>query len=150
MQGRLLNSPNSDWDKSFAASVVSFGAYILEIPAGLGIDPLIGAFHYNIVFPNVPTGLALCPSTPESPGISFSVGVNGTVASVAQIPTGVGRPGTAQLRSTRASTTGALSTVFLTDDINGAGVKWTGGDFSRLCGPIAAGPADINFTCGDG
>jgi hypothetical protein len=134
----------------FTTSVVSFAAYVLEIPGGLGIDPLIGGYHFNVVFPNVPTGAALCPSTPTSSGFGFSIGINGTTVSQAAIATGFGRPATAQLRSTRASTTGATSTIFLTDDVNGGGIKWTGSEFNRLCGPLPAGPAVINFTCGDG
>jgi hypothetical protein len=130
-------------------SVITYGGYILEIPGGLGIDPLIGAYHFNVVFPNVPTGLALCPSTATSPGLGFSIGVNATTVSQAAIPTGVGRPGTAQLRSTRASTGATAFTVFITDDINGAGVNWTGSEFNRFCS-LPAPPAVIDFTCGDG
>jgi hypothetical protein len=130
-------------------SVITYGGYILEIPGGLGIDPLIGGYHFNVVFPNVPTGLALCPSTATSPGLGFSIGINATTVSQASIPTGVGRPGTAQLRSTRAATGATAATVYITDDINGAGVNWTGSEFNRLC-TLPAPPAVINFTCGDG
>jgi hypothetical protein len=133
----------------FSTSVVQYAAYVLEIPAGLGIDPLIGGYHFNVVFPNVPTSLALCPSTPTSRGTSLSIGINATTASQAAIPTGVGRPSTAQLRSTRFSTTGSTTTVFLTDDVNGAGVKWTGVGFNRTL-IIPAGTPDINFVGGDG
>jgi hypothetical protein len=133
----------------FTTSVITYGAYVLEIPGGLGIDPLISAYHFNIVYPSVPTGLALCPSTATSPGLGLSIGVNATVVSQAAIPTGVGRPSTAQLRSTRASETGSTSTIFITDDINGAGVNWTGSEFNRICG-VPAGPPAINFVCGDG
>jgi len=131
----------------FKTSVVSYGAYIVQMKAAS--DPLIGAAHFNIVFPNTPTTLALCPSTATSPGIALSIGINGTTASQAAIPSGSGRPNTSQLRSTRASTTGSTSTVFITDDVNGAGVKWTTADFNRTC-IIPAGPPVINFVCGDG
>jgi hypothetical protein len=131
----------------FKTSVISYGAFVVQMKAAS--DPLIGAAHFNLDFPNVPTGLALCPSTATSPGLGLSIGVNGTTASQAGIPTGSGRPNTAQLRSTRASTTGSTSTVFLTDDVNGAGVKWTTADFNRTC-IIPAGAPVINFVCGDG
>jgi hypothetical protein len=131
----------------FRTSVVTFGAYVIEVPTAA--DPLIGAPHYNIAFPNVPTGTALCPSTATSPGVGFSIGINGTTASQEAIPIGVGRPNTTQLRSTRASTTGSSSTIFITDDLGGAGVKWTGSEFNRIC-VIAAGSPVINFRCGDG
>jgi len=131
----------------FATSVISYGAYVTEMTAGS--DPLIGSAHYNIVFPNVPTGLALCPSTPTSPGLGFSIGINGQTVSQAAIPSGVGRPGTAQLRATRATNAGSASTVFITDDINGPGVNWTGSEFNRFCNIPATAPV-INFACGDG
>jgi hypothetical protein len=131
----------------FKTSVISFGAYVIEVPAA--VDPLIGVAHYNLVFPNVPTTLALCASTATSPGLGFSVGVNGTVVSTAALPSGTGRPGTAQLRNTKASTTGSASTIFITDDVSGPGVKWTGSEFNRFCN-VPAGTPDINFLCGAG
>jgi hypothetical protein len=131
----------------FSTSVINYGAYVQEMP--VSSDPTIGAAHYNLVFPNVPTTLALCPSTATSPGLGFSIGVNGTTVSQSAIPSGVGRPATAQLRSTRASNAGAASTVFITDDINGAGTNWTGSEFNRFCS-VPAGPPVINFICGDG
>jgi hypothetical protein len=131
----------------FKTSVINYGAYVVQMKAAS--DPLIGAAHFNIVFPNVPTSLALCPSTATSPGLGFSIGLNATTVSQAAIATGVGRPNTAQVRSTRASTTGSTSTIFITDDVNGAGVKWTGSEFNRVC-IIPAGPPVINFACGAG
>jgi hypothetical protein len=137
----------------FATSVISYAAFVIEMPAApIGTDPLIGAYHFNLVSPNVPTGLALCASTATSPGLGFSIGVNATAASQASIPTGQGRPATAQFRATRASNAGSASTVFITDDVNGGGVKWLAGanpSFQRQC-VIAAGTPDINFVCGDG
>jgi hypothetical protein len=137
----------------FSTAVITYAAFVLEIPAApIGTDPLIGAYHFNIVYPNVPTGLALCASTATSPGLGFSIGINATTASQAAIPTGQGRPSTAQLRSTRASNTGSASTVYITDDVNGGGVKWLAGantSFQRQC-VIPAGTPDINFVCGDG
>jgi hypothetical protein len=131
----------------FKTSVINYGAFVVQMKAAT--DPLIAAAHYNIVFPNVPTTLALCPSTATSPGLGFSIGVNGTTVSQSQLAAGVGRPSTSQLRSTRASTTGSTSTIFITDDVNGAGVKWTGSEFNRLCS-VPAGPPVINFACGAG
>jgi hypothetical protein len=131
----------------FSTSVINYGAYVIEMPATT--DPLIGGAHYNIVFPNVPTTLALCPSTATSPGLGFSIGLNATGVSTAAIPTGQGRPGTAQLRSTRATNAGSASTVFITDDVNGAGTLWTGPEFNRFCS-IPVGPPVINFVCGPG
>jgi hypothetical protein len=137
----------------FATSVISYAAFVIEMPAApIGTDPLIGAYHFNLVSPNVPTGLALCASTATSPGLGFSIGVNATAASQASIPTGQGRPATAQFRSTTASNNGSASTVYITDDVNGGGVKWLAGantSFQRQC-VIPATTPDINFVCGDG
>jgi len=131
----------------FTTSVINYGAYVVEMPATT--DPLIGGAHYNIVFPNVPTSLALCPSTATSPGTALSIGINSLGVSQAAIPTGVGRPNTGQLRSTRATNAGSNSTVYITDDINGAGTLWTGPEFNRFCS-IPVGPPVINFVCGPG
>jgi len=129
----------------FKTSVITYGAYVIERKAATAGDP-IGAIHYDVVFPNVPTTLALCARA-TSPGLGFSIGLPATTPSVAGLGTGVGRPGTAQLRSTRASTTGATTTVFITSD---DGVHtWTGTEFNRLCG-VPAGTPDVNAVCGDG
>jgi len=129
----------------FKTSVITYGAYVIERKAATAGDP-IGAVHYDIVFPNVPTTIALCSSA-TSPGLGFSIGIPATTPSVAGLGTGVGRPGTAQLRSTRASTTGAVTTIFITSD---DGIHtWAGSEFNRLCG-IPAGTPDVNFVCGDG
>jgi len=134
----------------FTTSVVSFAAYVVELPTAS--DPLIGAPHYNIEFPGAPTGVALCASTPTSPGLGLSIGVNGTTVSQGALGTGLGRPGTSQFRSTMPSTTGSTNTIYITDDIGGGGVKWLGSEFNRLC-PIPAGKPDISppngFICGD-
>jgi len=137
----------------FATSVLSYSAYVVEYPSGLqgGTDPVNGDPHYNIVFPFVPTGLALCASTPTSPGLGFSIGVQGASASQAAIPQGMGRPATAQLRATRASTSGSTTTGVITDDVQNGGTKWAFPNpaFNRTC-IIPATTPDINFVCGDG
>jgi hypothetical protein len=134
----------------FTTPLFQFGAYVLEIPAGGVVDPLVFPYHFNVVFPNLPIASALCPSSPTSPGVGFSIGINATTLSQGAIKTGVGRPGTTQLRSTRGpSGIGSNTTVFITDDVNGAGVKWVGPDFQRTC-IIPATTPDINFVCGDG
>jgi len=143
----------------FHTSVVDFAAYIVEVPALTGTDP-ISAPHFNVVFPSSPVNLALC-ATATSPGLALSIGVNGTTVSQSGLAAGTGRPGTSQLRSTRASTTGSTSTIYITDTLGDAGVKWTGSEFNRLC-PVPAGKPDIvppppppavgggAFLCGDG
>jgi hypothetical protein len=135
----------------FHTSVIDFAAYIVEVPALT--DPLITATHYNIVFTGTPVSAAVCASTATSPGLGLSIGINAVTPGVSALPAGQGRPGTAQVRSTRASTTGSTNTIFITDDLGGAGVKWVGPDYQRLC-PVPAGKPDINspngFICGAG
>jgi len=137
----------------FATAVISYAAFVIEVPAApAGTDPVITGYHFNIVYPNVPTGLALCASTATSPGLGLSIGINATTLSQSAIPTGQGRPSTAQLRSLRASTTGSNSAVSITDDVNGAGVNWqplVNPSFTRSCS-IPSGTPDVNFKCGDG
>jgi len=148
--GPSVSSPSTPGTKAigeivFKTSVITYGAYVIERKAATAGDP-IGAIHYDLVFPNVPTTLALCSSA-TSPGLGFSVGLPATTPSVAGLATGVGRPGTAQLRSTRASTTGSNSTIYITSD---DGVHtWAGTEFNRFCSIPATTP-DVNFVCGDG
>ena len=135
----------------FTTSVVSFAAYVVEAsPAQDALSS--GALHYNVEFPGAPTSLALCASTPTSPGLGLSIGVHAVTASQGALTTGAGRPGTGQVRATNASTTGSAATVYITDDLtnstttSGGGIKWLAGtntNFNRLCGPIAAGKPDI-------
>jgi hypothetical protein len=156
----------------FTTSVVSFAAYVVEASpqfAGGGSPAQdatsSGALHYNVEFPGAPTSLALCASTATSPGLGLSIGVNAVTVSQGAGTTGVGRPGTAQVRATNAATGGVTnSTSVMTDDLTngtaaaGAGIKWLGANYARLCGPLAAGKPDLSgisggnagFTCGDG
>jgi hypothetical protein len=127
----------------FKTSVVTYGAYVVEIPA-LSADPVNSAAHYDVVFPNVPTGLALCPITATSPGLGFSMGITASTDTISGLPQGVGKPGTAQLRAIRDNnSTGYTESIFLRSD---AGPTW---NFSRLCS-TPAGPASVDFKCGTG
>jgi hypothetical protein len=130
----------------FDTSVVDFGAYVIERRNGTPGDP-IGVVHYDVVFPNLPTTLALCASA-TSPGLGLSIGFDATTSTITALAQGTGQAGTAQLRATRASTTGSSSTAYMRSD---DGVHtWSGTNFERLCGPLAAGAPDVDFTCGSG
>jgi hypothetical protein len=141
----------------FTTSVVSFAAYVVEreptSPATVPADPSIvggvAQHHFDVVFPNVPTTLALCASA-TSPGLGFSIGINATTVSQSAAATGVGKPGTAQLRNTNAKTTAAgfNSTAYVYDDNNPR--LWVPASrFNRLC-VLGADPPAVNFVCGDG
>jgi hypothetical protein len=138
----------------FTTSVVSFGAFVVEHeagqapPPGYPVEP-IGVKHYDIVFPNTPTGLALCASA-NSPGLGISIGVNGTTVSQAALGTGLGLPGTAQFRNTspKATAAGFNSTIYMYDD-NNPRIWLPAANFNRLC-VFPADPAPVSFQCGDG
>ena len=136
----------------FATSVITFASFVIERKVLTAGDP-IGAVHYDLVTPNAPTLIALCASA-TSPGFGYSIGVPATTSGTATLPSGVGKPGSAQLRNILPSATGAYaSTVYLTNDdptING-GLFTPAGEFNRLCiYPDPVLTTTVNFTCGDG
>jgi hypothetical protein len=129
---------------TFPPNVVAFAGFIIERKLLTVGDP-DSAKHYDLVFPNFPLGLAMCPSTLSSPGLGWSIGVHATTASQNNIALGVGRPNTSQVRINRASSTGSATRIYVTSD-DGVHV-WTGAPFQRLCVVPATTP-DIDFRCG--
>jgi hypothetical protein len=138
----------------FTTSVVSYAAYVVEreptSPALVPAEPSVpNQHHYDIVFPNVPTSLALCASA-TSPGLGFSIGINSTTVSQAALPSGLGKPGTAQLRNTNpiAAPAAVNTTAYVYDDNNPR--LWVPASrFNRLCA-LPLGTPTVNFVCGDG
>jgi hypothetical protein len=134
-------------------SVITYGAYIIETPSTGDAGGLpIGVQHYDVVFPNVPTGLALCAATATSPKLGYVISIVATTPSVAALGTGVGRPGTAQLRATQdANVVTTLNvSAFLTSEDPLHPLyenSTTGTQFSRLC-QIPPGAPTVNFQCG--
>lgn len=104
-----------------------------------------GNAHYDIVWPYVPTGIGMCPGNTNSPGIGWSVYVPGTTVSVAALPSGTGKPGTAQLRNTVNFAIPSNSYGRVTSDT--ATTFLPTSEFERLC--IVSADA-INFQCGTG
>jgi len=130
----------------FPTAVLTYGAFVIERPQLTAGDPIGGA-HYDVVFPNVPTTLALCAS-PTSPGLGYSLGITASTTSVAGLATGTGRPATAQLRAIRDNNqAGSSTTAFLTSE-DPAHV-YAGAPFQRLC-IVPAGNPTVNFQCGSG
>lgn len=130
---------------------------------GGGLDR-IGVAHYDIQTPFAPTSLAMCPNSATSAGLTYSMNLSAQTVDVATIPSGAGRPGTAQFRNilslpTRgyagAPASGALATVYVQSDAAAGGPLWW---YSRLCGypnPTSAPPGQplanqANFFCGAG
>lgn len=67
----------------------------------------------------------------DSPGLGLSLTVMGQTASQAALPSGVGRPGTAQLRAVGAASGGYLSTIF--PDSQAGPTPAPAANFTRLC-----------------
>ncbi len=136
----------------FDTSVADFSAFVIETNTPLGP----GTFSYDLVFPNVPTGVAMCPSSATSPGLGFSLGVQAQTLSVASLASGTGRPGTAQLRTVNPNTTtyiaglqqgyASAATVVSDDPL----ITFTPAtEFTRTC-VYPLGAAAVNFKCGNG
>jgi hypothetical protein len=129
-------------------SLVDFAAYVIERRAGTAGDPSSAA-HYDVVFPNFPFTLALCPSA-TSPGVSFSIGIPGSSVAVNALPYATGRPDTNQLRRIRPTTDATFTSAHVTSD-DGVHVWPTGlgQRFTHLC-VILPPPATVDFKCGPG
>jgi hypothetical protein len=143
-------------------SAASYSVFVMEregpttAPNGVtgsypsGNDP-IGVRHYDLTTPFAPTGLALCTSSPTSPGLGFSANLSATTSSISTIAAGTGRPGTGQLRniiSRPDATPGYNGILTMTSDAAAAGPQWTPvANFQRLCAYPAVLPNSINFQC---
>ncbi len=125
---------------------INYAAYVIQRAALTAGDPQ-GTAHYDLVFPNVPTGLALCTSA-TSPGLGLSIALSATTPTIETLPSGVGRPGTAQLRSLVPQVTGGYTSSIFIDAQFPPGI-WTGPDFNRLV-IYPAGPPVITFQFGVG
>jgi len=134
----------------YDTSVADFSAFVIETNNPFGP----GAFTYSLWTPNAPTTVAMCPGTATSPGLGFSVGVMGQTLSVASLPSGTGRPGTAQLRAVLSKASiapndGSWSgSVTITSD-DPLVTFAPASEFTRLC-LYPADPAAVNFKCGNG
>ncbi len=85
--------PTSNGQVLFPTSVLSFAGYVVGQPTGDGTQ---AGGHYDFVFPNLPTTLALCPGTPNT----ITLGFQPTVLSAAKsLPTGSGNPSSPSIRA---------------------------------------------------
>jgi hypothetical protein len=138
----------------FDTAVGDASAFVIEkkalssTPTGAA-DP-IGVAHYDVLFPFLPTTLGMCPGTGTSPGLGLSFTAFASTAGQASLPTGTGRPGTLQLRSTLpASSGGYTSTAYVMSDH--ASIVFTPASaFNRLCLYPAGLPNAVSFQCGPG
>jgi hypothetical protein len=77
----------------FPTSVISFAGYVVAKPTG---DSTQVGGHYDFVFPNLPTTLALCPNTANSITLGFQPTV---LAGPKFVPTGSGNPSSPSIRT---------------------------------------------------
>jgi hypothetical protein len=131
----------------FQGDGIPMAAYVIERPSLSAGDPIVGA-HFDLVIPFLSTDVGTC-KTPGSPGVGWSLGIQGQTRSQAALPDGTGKPGTTQLRSiTQPPTGGYSSTTYLTSDDPAITLTPTS-EFNRIC-IYPPGPAEIRFKCGDG
>jgi hypothetical protein len=139
----------------FDTSVIDFAAWVLEMRTSDPNDPLVTAPHYNYVWPNAPTTLAICGvgdpgGGTTSPGVGLTLSIDASTSSITSLPTGTGRPGTAQVRALRSSTSGYSTTAHASSQTGG--ITWSDGaggevDFTRIC-VIDPPPYETGFQCG--
>ena len=91
--GLGLPPENSIGQVLFPTAVISFAGYVVPKPTG---DSTQAGGHYDFVFPNLPTTLALCPGTPNSITLGFQPTV---LAGPKFVPTGSGNPSSPSVRA---------------------------------------------------
>jgi len=102
----------------YPTSVVSFAGYVVNEGASTPGE-LDTAAHTDIILPFVPTGLALC-ATPAL-GIGSSFAFNGSTITQQKVATGIGTPGTADVRGIENLGSGVSTTTGTGYLINGKG-----------------------------
>lgn len=132
----------------FDTSAVDFSAFVIERKLLTAGDPNFSV-HYDVVFPFAPTGLALCPISANSPGLSFLLDVEAITATQSAAATGTGRPGTNQVRNIESDS--PASPGYVTKVVvDSQSTPWTPATaFERLC-IYPAPPSPVNFQCGAG
>jgi hypothetical protein len=102
----------------YPTSVVSFAGYVVNEAASTPGE-LDTAAHTDVILPFVPTSLALC-ATPAL-GIGSSFAFNGSTIAQQKVATGLGTPGTADVRGIVPLGSGVSTTTGTAYLINGKG-----------------------------
>jgi len=123
----------------YPTSVISFAGYVVPQVASTPGDPQVAA-HTDIVFPFLPTGLALCAS--PALGIASSFSFDGSTISTQKVATGVGRPGTT-LRGLKDLGIGVSTFTGTSYMVNGIPTTYSGACTTKF-------PATVDFACGNG
>jgi hypothetical protein len=154
LNGAFGSSTDSSFNKpvigEFAVptAVVTFGGFVEQVPAATAGESQPAA-HYDIIFPLLPTGIAICPPPTGTAGVAASFEFLAVGHSQSQnLPTNVGPPASAQIRSLKDITTATVtSTAFLHIRANNTSTT-DAFSFSKACTEQFPGISD--FGCGDG
>jgi len=127
-------------------AVVTFSGFVEQVKAAFAGESDTAA-HYDIIFPLLPTGIAICPT--GTAGIASTFAFGGVAHSTStNLPSNVGPPSTSQLRALKDITTAtASSTAFLHIRTNNASTT-DNFTFSQACAEQYPDVAD--FGCGIG
>jgi hypothetical protein len=125
-------------------AVVTFAGYVMQVPAGSA--DVNTAAHYDLVFPHLPTSLAVCSA--NTAGVASTFEFLGTTHSQSGLPTGVGTPGSAQARALKDLTTSSVADT-ATLHIRATSASTTDTfTFTGTCNE--AYPDTVDFGCGTG
>jgi hypothetical protein len=131
----------------FAAktAVVTFAGYVEQVPAA-SVGETQTASHYDLIFPNLPTGISVC--NPGGDGVTSNFEYLAATASQTALPTGVGTPNTASLRDIKNLTAASTpDSAYLHIRATNASTSDT---FSFTGNCTLTWPDASDFSCGIG
>lgn len=126
-------------------AVITFAGYVMQMPAASGDTDT--AAHYDVVFPFLPTGLAVC-STPSTVGIASTFSFLATLHSQGAVPSGTGTPNTVQTRSLKDITTATVSSSAILHIRTNSSSTTDNFTFTQAC--TEQYPDIADFGCGIG
>lgn len=135
---------------AFVTSVLTFNAYLLQVPAGTATLPRHQAqAHYELILPLIPTGGAVCPP-PSTVGEASTFTIPGFSPSQASRPQGIGAPGSSVLRGLNDRNTGIATApgntaYWISTSAGSTANQWFA---SQVCNVTS--PGTFGFPCGVG
>lgn len=125
-------------------SVITFAGYVEQMPASSGDTNT--AAHYDLVFPLLPTSLAVCPAGTAAVASTFEFVA--TAHSQSLLPTGVGTPNTLQARALKDITTASVSSSAVVHIRTNSSATTDNFTFTAAC--TETFPDVSGFGCGIG
>jgi len=127
-------------------AVVTFSGFVEQVPAAFAGESQTAA-HYDIIFPLLPTGIAICSTGTAGIASTFAFGAVAHSTST-NLPSNVGPPSSSQIRALKDITTASVSsTAFLHIRTNNASTT-DNFSFNQACTEQYPGISD--FGCGIG